>query len=208
MRPIANFTFHAMLAAVLAAVAATSAAAGQARLTLGGGAAAGGGGHIEIESYSWGAAKLQPGGGGAGAAQKDMVMKGSAIGENAPEGRWVPITQRPGMATGDPGRDSQAAKKPKTTTKLLAPGATKPTTGAAPNPTPPGKGSVWIRVSSPWNACRVGAHYPSLELSDGGQSYQLQDVTVASCGDGATEEVAFYYNRIAFNYASTGDQRP
>jgi hypothetical protein len=73
---------------------------------------------------------------------------------------------------------------------------------------PAAKGSIWIRTSQPWPACRVGARYPSLELGGGGKRYVLQDVTVASCGgsrsaDGQpTEEVAFYYNRIAFNYAN------
>lgn len=70
-------------------------------------------------------------------------------------------------------------------------------------------GSVWVRVASPWTACRVGARYPSIELGDGAARYVLQDVTVASCGgsrdadDRPTEEVAFYYNKIAFNYASS-----
>lgn len=71
---------------------------------------------------------------------------------------------------------------------------------------PQAKGSVWVRVASPWNACRVGARYPSLELGEGTKRYVLQDVTVASCGSAADdrppEEVAFYYNRIAFNYAN------
>lgn len=74
--------------------------------------------------------------------------------------------------------------------------------------TPAAKGSVWIRMSSPWAGCRVGKRYPSLELGEGGKTYRLQDVSVASCGrsgdadDRPTEEVAFYYNRIAFNYAN------
>ena len=69
-----------------------------------------------------------------------------------------------------------------------------------------GKGSVWVRVASPWAACRVGVRYPSIELSDGTKRYVLQDVTVANCGGLSApagqpaEAVAFYYNRIAFNY--------
>lgn len=64
---------------------------------------------------------------------------------------------------------------------------------------PLAKGSVWIRVATPWSACRVGARYPSLELAEGAQAYTLEDVTVASCGDAddrPTEEVAFYYNKV------------
>jgi len=73
---------------------------------------------------------------------------------------------------------------------------------------PAAKGSVWVRVATPWTACRVGARYPSLELGSAGKRYVLQEVTVASCGgsrgadDRPTEEIAFYYNRIAFNYAN------
>jgi hypothetical protein len=64
---------------------------------------------------------------------------------------------------------------------------------------PLAKGSVWVRVMTPWAACRVGARYPSLRLADGAQAYTLEDVTVASCGDAddrPTEEVAFYYNKV------------
>lgn len=67
------------------------------------------------------------------------------------------------------------------------------------------KGSVWIRVGSPWAGCRVGAAYPRLELAGRGKSYVLEDVTVGSCGGPAaardgrpTEEIAFYYNKISF----------
>ncbi|MCL6699590.1 type VI secretion system tube protein Hcp [Sphingomonas sp. NSE70-1] len=69
---------------------------------------------------------------------------------------------------------------------------------------PAGKGTVWVRVASPWSGCRVGDRYPSLTLADGAKSHVLHDVSVANCGNAAagapTEEVAFYYNRIAFNY--------
>ena len=64
---------------------------------------------------------------------------------------------------------------------------------------PQSKGSVWIRVATPWAACRVGARYPSLRLAEGARAYTLEDVTVASCGDAddrPTEEVAFYYNKV------------
>lgn len=64
---------------------------------------------------------------------------------------------------------------------------------------PSGKGSVWIRVSSPWVACRVGARYPSLRLAGEAQAYDLEDVTVARCGSGAgaaSEEVAFTYKKV------------
>ena len=74
------------------------------------------------------------------------------------------------------------------------------------------RGAVRVKVKFPWVGCRVGARYPSLELGEAKKSYVLHDVTVASCGsassaadDRPTEEVAFYYNKIAFNYAATPD---
>lgn len=71
------------------------------------------------------------------------------------------------------------------------------------------KGSVRVKVKFPWAACKVGTRYPLLQLSGDGGTYDLHDVTVASCGGSAsapTEEVAFYYNRIAFNTATTRDK--
>jgi type VI protein secretion system component Hcp len=50
----------------------------------------------------------------------------------------------------------------------------------------------------------VRAIHPSLTLAGQGKRYVLQDVTVGSCGgtaagdDRPTEEVAFYYSKIAF----------
>lgn len=69
------------------------------------------------------------------------------------------------------------------------------------------RGAVRVKVKFPWAGCAVGARYPVITLGDGAGSYRLQDVTVASCGrsgdadDRPTEEVAFYYNKIAFNSA-------
>jgi type VI protein secretion system component Hcp len=232
MRPTANFALHALAAAALTAFAATSAAAAGANLFLKFNDStrsdiAKGGGQIEIESYSWGAART--------AAQGKVEHEWKVEeGESAP-----PPPGGVSVAAGDVDGDSRAAKKPRTTVKTLAPGATKPTTGQAtgdpdqpvltgnvPNASaakrqhrpvtitkewdastpqlakPLEKGSVWVRVATPWTACRVGARYPSLELGDGTKRHVLQDVTVASCGgSSAQEEVAFYYNRIAFNYA-------
>lgn len=49
---------------------------------------------------------------------------------------------------------------------------------SAPEP----KGSVWIRVATPWAACRAGTRYPGMELGDGTASYRLSDVVVTGCG--------------------------
>lgn len=58
---------------------------------------------------------------------------------------------------------------------------------------PQGEGSVWIRVSTPWAACRAGARYPSLSLTGAAEAYVLDDVTVARCGGG---EVALTYKKV------------
>lgn len=140
-------------------------------------------------------------GGATGVARKDMVMKGSKIGENSQSGQWIADVERPGAA----GRGVDIARVDGETVSPSGQATGKrqhmPLRTRAHYDHPLGKGSVWIRVSSPWAACRVGARYPSLELAGGGKTYRLQDVTVAACGgtsadDRPTEEVAFYYNRI------------
>ena len=249
MRPIANFTVHAIIAAAIAALATTSAAA-QARLTMGN---EGVGGSpqaaksdkpriavLEVRSFKWGTlgdtanlgswakadgldvtwdvveyapparGKLQPGGGAGGGG--------------AGQGQWVADVERPAETQGyAPGNTKYSNVKLSRATDQSAAGA-----GASESITihgnrtesglPTGKrqhkpfvlsqpldqGSVWIRVASPWAACRVGARYPTLELSDGGRTYRLVGATVAGCGrSGAeanrpTEEVAFYYTKISF----------
>ena len=259
MRPIANFTLHAMLAAAIAALATASAAA-QSPPTLrivtetpGLPSGAGGRGeHIEIESFQWGTTQQartfvkswstsgdaddRP---AAGRAGKDMTLKGSTIGQNAKDGRkggnvefeWK-VEEGESAPVGGSEKQTIGANRTPTArsdNKLQEVRARavadtpsgerqhRPVTirkewdaGTPQLARPLGKGSVWIRVATPWAGCRVGARYPSLELTEGTKRYMLQDASVASCGrsaadDRPTEEVAFYYNRIAFNYASTPD---
>lgn len=66
-----------------------------------------------------------------------------------------------------------------------------------------------LTVSGQFNRCRVGMRYPSLTFDDGAAVYRLSDAIVTQCGaasgdadDRPTEEVAFYYNKISFRYAS------
>ena len=49
---------------------------------------------------------------------------------------------------------------------------------------PQDNSSVWIRVGTPWTACRAGTRYPTVELVEGAASYQLSDVVVTSCAAG------------------------
>jgi hypothetical protein len=56
---------------------------------------------------------------------------------------------------------------------------------------PLARGSVWVRVATPWAACRVGARFPAAVLENASGSHELGDVTVAACAPDA----------IALNYA-------
>jgi len=126
--------------------------------------------HIEILSYSWGAA-----------ANSDMVLKGSKIGENtpAPAARGIDIARVDGeiinpaapAASGLPTGKRQ--HKPMTMTMEL------------------GRGSVSLQTRSPWPACKVGTQYPELELGDGANAYKLQDAMITSCAS----------DRVSLNYA-------
>ena len=208
MRPIANVTLHAILAVAIVALATSSAAAfsGEVFVKLPPGSSGGGKAEdIQVQSYQWGNSQvgrvskidgftikqgMSPAEGGEKGGTEDINIGVGELQEAAPSGGVR-------VASGDIDGDTSAASglptgkrqhKPMTVTKPLD------------------KGTVWIRVASPWANCRVGARYPSITLADGAKSHVLQDVRVASCGDAAagapTEEVAFYYNRIAFNYAA------
>ena len=117
MRPVTNFTLHAILAAALAALAASSAAAepavsGEVFVRLPSGAH-GKGEHIEIQSYQWGSSQAgrvsgvkpaDPGQNGEwsadvekpseGAASGDVTLKGSKIGQNSTRVRRSDITMK------------------------------------------------------------------------------------------------------------------
>lgn len=172
------------------------------------------GGNVEFE---W---KVEEGESAPPPPAGDMTLKGSKIGENSAAGSGggqgggkvsvhdistTSATAAGGVAvaagdvTGDGGSSASGLPTGKRQHKPMV--LTKPLD----------KGTVWVRVASPWASCRVGARYPSLTLSDGAKSHVLHDVSIADCGNAAagapTEEVAFYYNRIAFNYATTGDAK-
>jgi hypothetical protein len=121
--------------------------------------------HIEILSYSWGAA-----------ANSDMVLKGSKIGENAAAGG---VSVAAGDVTGDGAPAASGLPtgkrqhKPVRMTMEL------------------GRGSVSLQTRSPWPDCKVGTQYPELELGDGGNAYKLQDAMITSCAS----------DRVSLNYA-------
>lgn len=122
-----------------------------------------------------------------GPARTDMVLKGKTIDQNSKDpagfGEWVADVERP------------AARGTVGASQTLTVGGAR-----TESQRPLQKGSVWVRVSSPWAACRVGTRYPSLELGGGEITYALSGVTISSCGSAASpHEVAFNYQAIRFS---------
>jgi type VI secretion system (T6SS) effector Hcp len=173
----------AAIALCFALTAAPAVAGGFLRLGGAGPAAAQGGhgGEIEIESFSWGSTQTQQGPAfvkswsSSGDADDGPVEAPPGAGADANESVTVggPRTEgrrsASGLATG------KRQHKPMTIIKemdMSSPGLAKPLP----------KGSVWIRVSSPWAGCRVGDRYPEVEFGTPGKVYTLSDVVITSCG--------------------------
>lgn len=197
MRPVANFTLHAILAAALAALATTSAAAGEARLTLGGSTAGGGGSHIKVENYSWGSTHSSAGLGGwskvdglavnlgsmeqAGAASSDMSIKGSKIKQNAPTAEVPPtLTLKRGRISAIPKYEVETARD----------AASGQASGKRQHQ-PAAPGSLTLRASLP--GCAAGTAYPTGVLQTETARYELEDLVVIRC---ASDSVSFNYGRV------------
>lgn len=211
MRPVANFTLHAILAAAIVALATTSAAA-QAQLTIGnegiGGSPQGAKGdkpRIAVLEFKWGTTTDSTALGGWAKAEGLDVTWDVAEHRGVSKIDSLTIKQKPAQQGFAPGNTKYS------NVKLTRANSGTETSGGSPvggNETitthgnrtesglptgkrqhkpfvlaqPLGKGSVWIRVASAWTACRVGERFPTMELSDGGKAYRLEGVTVANCG--------------------------
>ena len=173
MRPIASFTLHAMLAAVIAAVAATSAAATdhlKLLATVNTGVADRGGKDkwIEIQGWDWGARRKGWDGtvkGGSVSAEK----YGAVSGMHRDADIKSPHDAASGMPAGKRQHDWQ------------------------PSPNAVDGGSVRVKVKFPWVGCTVGDRVPAATLDAGGKSYDLTDLTVSAC---ATDEVILDYAKV------------
>lgn len=271
MRPTANFTFHAILAAAIAALASSAAAAARPMIDnegyvwlpgkLLGEPATGQGERLNIRAFRWGSTEDSANLGnwakaegldvtwdvaeyrGVSKVDSFTVKQGVQPADPRQHGEWVADVERPAeQASKERRAGSSELEAEKDSSKgWYAPGNTKYSSvklsrgaaGSSPGsnetltvgsgrtesglPTgkrlhkpfvltrPAGKGSVWVRVASPWTACRVGIRFPWLELRDGGRTYRLEGASVANCGrsgpqaSAPIEEVAFTYQKISFN---------
>ncbi|HXG81327.1 MAG TPA: hypothetical protein VNJ05_05960 [Sphingomicrobium sp.] len=213
MRPTANFTVHAALAAALIALAATSAAAagppvidneGHVYLTfnLMGSAGSGDrGGQIEIDSYSWGETKA------AGKQKVGPLASGGGANEISMDDTAGNEQMQPDGGDSAAGTGLQAESEGQ--------GLDRPTFGekfmsqmtkmgsieggiAGAGTEPPPRGTLSVKVKVPWLACAEGREFLSLQLSDGARQYVLRNVTVAGCGasGGPEESITFVYGKL------------
>jgi len=232
MRPVANFTLHAILAAALAALAASSAAAAPpfslVTSSFKNSGSSSGKAHrdeIEVLSYSFGQSQ-------AGRVSKvdGFTVKQGVKNDPKQYGEWIADVERPqqqgyapantkystvkltrGSDGGSGGSNelkmedsagSAAAKERQAGTKEVVAEPDKDRAGFSGRgldiarvdgqmAKPADKGSVWVRVATPWSACRVRARYPSLELGGGRQAYRFEDAVVTGCApDGASFDYA------------------
>jgi hypothetical protein len=227
MRPIASFTLHAILAAALTALAASSAAAADMFLKFttvdGDTSAAGGRGErLEVESWHWGSVATAdadgkgsidaltdgvilirnsdaPGAakyGAVGGMHRDAGIDGTAAPVGGSEKQTIGATRSPSA-----GKDSKLqelrARSVADIDKAPEP-AEKRQHGWMPSNRPLDRGAVRVKVKFPWLGCAEGARYPHITLGDGANSYQLSDVTVASCGggEGPEKSVTLTYRKV------------
>jgi hypothetical protein len=215
MRPTANFTIHAILAACLVAFAASSAAADGSpvaatrfSLTLSGADINSGGNqgqHLEVHSYHWGAipsgykpdrvfvkswstsghADAPP---PSGSGRNEMKMDDSAGGSDPKESR----TGHSMLGASEKVTVGGARTESRAEGKYLTLRPRRLDTPLTAN------GSLTVQASG--GPCNVGARYPSITLTGGGKSYLLQDVQIADCGGGSaagpTEEITFVYGKV------------
>ena len=183
MRPIANFTLHAILAAALAALAAlaaTSAAAGQGDAWVDFGNIQGEADaqkdtrsqHIELLSYSFGGPRVT-------VADAIKFLEEAKASSDASAGKGAKNERgkmQPGGGSASGGGVKRVFVKSWSTSGYASAERThKPLRMRMIYD----EGSVALNGRFP--ACRVGAAYPTATVGQGDERYEMQDVTVAAC---------------------------
>lgn len=209
MRPTANFTFHAILAAALAALATSSAAAGDALKLLAttGPIKAGDGKHIDVLSYSFGVSENRA----KGKVEHEWKVE---EGESAPPPRGG-VRVAAGDLDGDGRADisaKQDVKSPRDASAGLPTGKrqhkpvtiTKEWDSSSPAAVTEKRQHGWVTVSKPVEqgslrlkgslpGCAVGATYPQAVLQTAAARYELTEVIISSC---AADSVSLDYAKV------------
>jgi hypothetical protein len=186
MRPIANFTLHAILAAALAAFAATSAAAGSFDAFLELGSIRGEteahqdqrSQHIELLSYSFGASRVSKIDGftvkqGVKPYKLDRVfVKSWSTSGDADSGRRLDVAAVDGQPAAGQATGKRMHKPLRM--RMVYDG-----------------GSVTLSGRFPF--CRVGTAYDSVAIGHGNERYEMQDVTVTAC---SSESMSLNFKKV------------
>ena len=181
MRPIANFTFHAILAAALAAFAATSAAAGRfdAWLELGDirgeteAHADQRSQHIDLLSYSFGGSRVVTVADAMKAIEESRHSSDASAGKGASNERGK--MQPGGGSASGAGVKRVFVKSWSTSGDAAAERTHKPLRMRMEYD----GGNVTLKGRFP--ACRVGSTYGGATVGQGDERYEMRDVTVAAC---------------------------
>ena len=180
MRPIANFTLHAILAAALAALAATSAAAGKSDAWVSFGniqsetdaQADSRSQHIDLLSYSFGA-RASTVADAIKAIDEARRTSDASAGKGASNEREK--MQPGGSSASGAGVRRVFVKSWSTSGDASAARTHKPLRVRMEYD----GGSVTLKGRFP--ACRVGTAYPNVAIGHGGERYDIQDATVTAC---------------------------
>ena len=181
MRPIANFTFHAILAAALAALAATSAAAGKSDAWVDFGDLQGESDaqrdppsqHIELLSYSFGGSRVVTVADAIKAIEESHHSSDASAGNGA-------RSERAKMQPGGGSASSAGVKRVFVKSWSTSGDASAERTHKPLRMRMEYDGGS-ATLSGRFPACRVGAAYPTATVGQGDERYEMQDVTIAAC---------------------------
>jgi hypothetical protein len=195
MRPIANFTIHAILAAALAALAASSAAAGQFDAFLELGSIRGEteahkdqrSQHIELLSYSFGESRVSKVDGftvkqGVKPYKLDRVFVKSWSTSGDAGSSPPPYRGGVSVASGDVNNAPVGGSE----TMTIGSGRAENAQATGKRMHKPLRAQMYyeagsVTLSGRFPACRVGAAYPSAAIGHGNERYEMQDVIVSTC---------------------------